>query len=134
MPIIKPLAYSKNDDGCIVCTSHYTRADGRTQVSAANKRVYLYRLLWEKQNGEIPAGQEIMHICDNPSCVNLDHLRTGSHAENIRDAHIKGRLVPEKAENKKIRNLYKAGGLTQKQLGDIFDLSQPRISVIVNKP
>lgn len=36
-------------------------------------------------------GMVIMHLCDNPPCVNPDHLRLGTHAENTADMYAKGR-------------------------------------------
>lgn len=41
----------------------------------------------------VPAGYDACHSCDNPFCVNPDHLFVGTRTENMRDAQAKGRLV-----------------------------------------
>ncbi len=50
-----------------------------------------HRISWTIENGEIPAGMEILHRCDNPCCVNPNHLISGTHHENILDMLRKGR-------------------------------------------
>jgi hypothetical protein len=44
-----------------------------------------------KHNGEIPEGMVIRHTCDNPGCINIDHLRIGTQADNVRDMYDRGR-------------------------------------------
>lgn len=50
-----------------------------------------HRLAWTLIHGPIPAGAVVRHSCDNPPCINPDHLLTGSHADNIADKFKRGR-------------------------------------------
>lgn len=44
-----------------------------------------HRVAYELYIGKIPDGMSILHSCDNPSCVNPDHLRAGTLSDNSRD-------------------------------------------------
>jgi hypothetical protein len=50
-----------------------------------------HRFAWQMTNGPIPPGLYVLHHCDNPPCVNPDHLWLGTIADNNRDRNIKGR-------------------------------------------
>lgn len=43
-------------------------------------------VLWVRENGPVPDGHELDHLCRQRSCVNLDHLEPVTHAENTRRA------------------------------------------------
>jgi hypothetical protein len=51
-----------------------------------------HRLGWELQYGEaVPAGLQVCHKCDNPSCVRGDHLFIGTNRDNKADSVRKKR-------------------------------------------
>lgn len=49
------------------------------------------RIAYQIINGAITNGLHVLHKCDNPGCVNPDHLFTGTHQDNMTDMSRKGR-------------------------------------------
>lgn len=71
-----------------------TRGYGQVQHAGSGTRNgAAHRLMYERYHGPIPDGHVMRHKCDNPPCVNPDHLETGTHAENMRDMVERGRQV-----------------------------------------
>lgn len=56
-----------------------------------DKNVYAHRYSFETFKNEITKDKVIMHLCDNPKCVNFNHLKLGTQADNIKDCVNKNR-------------------------------------------
>lgn len=78
-------------DGCHYWTSRDRKGYG--SLSIKHKDVYAHRLSYTVHKGEIPNGMHVLHTCDNPLCVNPDHLFLGTNNDNIADKVRKGRCV-----------------------------------------
>ena len=52
-----------------------------------------HRVAWINVHGPIPEGMLVCHTCDNPPCINLEHLFLGTPKDNSRDRDKKGRAA-----------------------------------------
>jgi len=50
-----------------------------------------HRFSYEYYKHKIPENMHCLHNCDNPSCVNPDHLFLGTNNDNVKDKMRKGR-------------------------------------------
>lgn len=74
------------------------RGYGNFHSPAHGGEVVASRWILEFYKGAIPAGNFACHKCDNPPCVNPDHLFVGSRSENMLDASRKGRISNQNAK------------------------------------
>lgn len=75
--------------GCWIWTGARQRAYGKIRVFYRDVRAH--RFSWEMHKGPIPEGMDVLHHCDNPLCVNPNHLFIGSQRDNMDDMNRKGR-------------------------------------------
>jgi HNH endonuclease len=74
---------------------------GRVLISKSNpiRFVSAHRYSWTYYYGEIPHGSHVLHKCDNRRCVNPEHLKLGTAAQNSKDIvehgnSLRGELNP----------------------------------------
>lgn len=92
-PVIDRLlekAIRNPDSGCWEWTAHRFE-NGYGAIIIEKKVRKAHRVSYELHCGPIPDGARILHKCDNPSCINPDHLRIGTQTENVEDMIAKGR-------------------------------------------
>lgn len=99
--------------------------DGMRQIHKAHRLMYLFSF---GNPGEL----HVLHKCDNPPCVNPDHLFLGTRSDNMVDAIKKGRWSSCKftpTEIIRVRERRKAGWSVQK-LADHYGVIPSTISKI----
>lgn len=82
----------KNLDDCWKWNGPYDEK-GHGMFNIGKRTSHAHRMLYELIHGTIEKGLVIRHKCDNPQCVNLNHLEKGTQADNIRDRNIRNRTA-----------------------------------------
>ena len=80
------------DSGCWEWTGATTRG-GYGQVMDGKKNLRAHRAAYMLFVGDIPDGMLVCHSCDNPLCINPDHLWLGDTVANTQDKIMKGRSI-----------------------------------------
>ncbi len=113
----------------------YNIIPGKRTSMSAHRFIY-----WQHTQEDI-TDKVVMHTCDNPSCINIDHLRLGTHQDNAKDMWTKGRANynPAGTKGRRVRKLtdeqvqrirLMQGEL--KMIASIFDISMGHVSQIKN--
>lgn len=87
----KDIILEEKNNGCLECVSHSKDDYGYTRIYFKGKHSRLFRVIYEQKYGEIPKGMVVRHICDNPSCCNINHLELGTPTDNVNDMITRGR-------------------------------------------
>jgi len=134
------------DTGCWEWQAYKNEA-GYAIMSLNNKTTRVHRIAYELYNeSKIPNGLIVCHSCDNPCCINPEHLWLGTHADNVNDKVNKGRAMggsnkgeinPQRILNEyevlEIREKYSTGNYTQEELGTEYSVSRSAIKMVVNR-
>ena len=126
---------------CIEWTGS-TSPEGYGYIKVTDRTKYAHRIAYEIHKGPIPKHCVVMHVCDNPRCINPDHLVAGSIADNVADKVATGRqargekngrakLRPRQVAT--IRRLHRAGRLTKSQLARQYSVDRGSIGRILSR-
>lgn len=128
-----------SDSGCWEWKGAKHR-QGYGSIRARGKTMLAHRLSWEIWNGEIQEGMCVCHSCDNPVCVNPEHLFLGTQKENMKDCKSKKRMHRNIAKTRRcklsydnvleIKKLFEKG-LSRKELMSKYQVSPTCIAKIV---
>jgi hypothetical protein len=114
---------------------------GYGEVYHEGRMMLAHRVAYVEANGLRLAdieGQCVLHSCDNPPCVNPDHLRLGTRAENSADMVARDRAAsgPRNGAwtNVNVQEVFRLRreGLAQRVIGRHLGISQSFVSNILN--
>jgi HNH endonuclease len=135
-------------NGCIPWLGGTTKKnrEGYGTINLGNnsrKSDKAHRVAWELVNGPIPEKLQVLHTCDNPICVNAEHLFLGTHDDNMKDKASKGRgasmpgdenpsVKLTKEDIIEIRNMHKSKKMSYTELSKKYNISDVQIWRIVS--
>jgi len=115
----------------------YKDPNGYGKVTIDLRTWLTHRVSYIVFKGEFPDEMFICHHCDNPSCINPDHLFVGTMSDNMKDAYDKGILRPShlfkkgepninrKLDDDQVREIRRlmSLGYQQKQVAKMFKIA-----------
>jgi len=78
------------------------------------------------------SGHLVLHSCDNRLCCNPDHLRLGTHQENMDDMKSRGRQS-RKLTEQDVLDIRAITGMTQQAIADQYGVTHVAINHIINR-
>lgn len=132
---------TKTEDGCLEWLGSTAR-NGYGQVRRNGKLVTVTRLIMHFfEDFDLTSKLCVLHHCDNPRCVNIDHLYTGTVKDNVRDKvsrdrHNRGRRVwKAKLEDSDIKQIFelRKQGWSGHRIGRHFKIAPSSIYRILQR-
>ena len=126
------------NSGCWLWDAGY-KSNGYGQFTLNGKEERAHRAAYKLYVGEIDRDMQVLHHCDNPACVNPNHLFLGTVRDNMDDKVAKRRQGKElthpcctvtEDKIRAIKNELAVGRLMQKEIAKQFDVSDAMVSDI----
>ncbi len=119
-----------------------TYPSGYGHITYQKRCLRATRVMYELAYKIYPGKLFVCHHCDNPICVNPEHLFLGTPKDNVADMFKKGRQHKRHGEHspgskltdKKVLEVIKLTkkGMTQLEIANQFNIRQSNISAILN--
>jgi hypothetical protein len=90
---LKTVEWVETKNGCWECTSHYRDQQGYPIIYRYGIYKRAHRWIYEECFGFMPEGIVVRHLCNNPSCINPEHLNRGTIKDNTHDMIRSGRMA-----------------------------------------
>jgi hypothetical protein len=126
----KPITWYVDENKCWICTSHCKNSKGYPQYNKkGSKHMQMSRYMYEQEYNcsVLPTigGEKIFicHKCDNPACINPEHLFLGTQYDNLKDMVKKNR--------QQMGEKHYAAKLSSEQVSNI--LHDKRVNKIIAK-
>ena len=118
--------------GCWEWTGRLTKDGyGGFKMNHQDMQVHRWSMVFKGHN---IAELVVCHKCDNPKCVNPDHLFLGTQADNVRDMIAKGRYVkPQSKLSAEDIIAIQQSTDSYKVIGNRFNISAPYVCSIKQK-
>lgn len=126
--------FKRLDNGCIEFTGH-TDIKGYGKINVSGKTERTHRVSYHLFNKSILGSpdRQVLHKCDNPSCINPHHLYEGTNSDNVKDRVKRNRgAVGERIHLSKyseefvleLKEYYKISGRSMRQCGRDYNIPE----------
>lgn len=134
----QPVVYTVTEKGCWECVSHHKDRGGYPRIYRQGRNQPMSHVIYAKFVHPVPDGMDVLHHCDNPACINPEHLFIGDDRTNTDDKVIKGRQAFNRGERngrallsieqtEEIRVL-RSQGLTHSEIALLYGVARPTVS------
>lgn len=131
--------YDVTHSGCWCCAKYYkARKWKHVNIKRNGKSTTAHIYSWDFHFPHMPRGDMVIrHKCDNPTCINPDHLELGTHAENVQDRVERNRSAVGKSNGRSKLNEENVtfiwySPLPITELAEKFNVSRRAIKFIKN--
>lgn len=118
---------------CLESTYKARSQSGYALIKYKRSTIGAHRISWMVHNGHIPENICVLHKCDNPLCINPDHLFLGTYQDNTNDMIEKNRnnFTGAKVHNDEVVKKaieMRSKGMTHKHIAEILGISMSSLN------